>query len=269
MHRVSRTWKLAAWSKAGLSTSIVASSKHHKILLDCGGVGLTEQATRCRSVFITHAHIDHIGGIFAHAHARRDVWSRYYVPEASVEGLEAARVGFEKMSQSPLLMTIIPVYAGFVAEVEPGLWMECVATDHRIESVGYIFSQYVSRVKPEHALKSGEEKAALGKDKALHQTWLEPQLAYSGDTTAQGLCAKLLATQVVIVECSYVNDAPGAREAAIRTKHVHLGDLVGTIDPERKLVLVHLPRNLTLPPNVAGLSNFPVAVSVNGTFVDK
>ena len=84
----STNWKVhSAWSKAGVGTSIVLelfsssptksaattpearTKKMPRIAFDMGSTPVFDAAISAKYVFLSHGHIDHVGGVFSHARA--------------------------------------------------------------------------------------------------------------------------------------------------------------------------------------------------------
>lgn len=204
------------------------------ILFDCGGLGGVAPNTLSTAdlVFISHAHADHCGGLFSHARSRfAQAPARYFVPEQSVADLQRARECFEKLDGHALQMDFIGVKPGFRRNLGGGYYVECVATEHRVPSVGYLLFKDVSRIKPEYVGLSREEKAELGKQKMLNERVRELQLSYSGDTTARGLDPRIFAAKLAIVECTFVEDKHAS--LAVDTQHVLLSELNQVLEEMR------------------------------------
>eukprot|EP00550_Attheya_septentrionalis_P001589 CAMPEP_0198293964 /NCGR_PEP_ID=MMETSP1449-20131203/19766_1 /TAXON_ID=420275 /ORGANISM="Attheya septentrionalis, Strain CCMP2084" /LENGTH=419 /DNA_ID=CAMNT_0043993737 /DNA_START=28 /DNA_END=1287 /DNA_ORIENTATION=+ len=105
----------AVWSKAGMGTCLVVavggnsgnSNKSMKIALDMGVTPIMEDAIAASHVFVSHGHVDHMGGIFHHARAHSVTHNgkapTYYVPFQLVPMLERARDSISEMDGAQLL----------------------------------------------------------------------------------------------------------------------------------------------------------------------
>jgi glyoxylase-like metal-dependent hydrolase (beta-lactamase superfamily II) len=78
-------WKVhSAWSKAGIGTNIVLElrvppstacnvdvsiKKMPRIAFDMGSTPVFDAAIPAKHIFLSHGHIDHVGGVFSHARA--------------------------------------------------------------------------------------------------------------------------------------------------------------------------------------------------------
>ncbi|KAH9251849.1 hypothetical protein BASA81_010292 [Batrachochytrium salamandrivorans] len=255
---LSEDWSVSAWSKAGVSTTILVRNKaiSQTILLDCGGLGGVSPGliSQADLVFISHAHADHCGGLFAHARSRFALPARakYFVPRDSLEDLLQAKQCFERLDGGhELKMDFVGVFPGFKCQLGNGLFVECVSTEHRVPSVGYLLYRDVVSIKPEHLLLSHQEKAALGRKRELNFTYRELQLSYSGDTTAKGLDPRMFQAKLAIVECTFVDDKQAAQ--AVDTQHVLLSELTTVlnsdtvlgVNPNCQLLLVHFSARYT------------------------
>eukprot|EP00978_Attheya_sp_CCMP212_P012344 scaffold30724_cov44-Attheya_sp.AAC.4 len=108
----------AVWSKAGMGTCLVVavggnnsgnnnnSNKSMKIALDMGVTPIMEDAIAASHVFVSHGHVDHMGGIFHHARAHSVTHNgkapTYYVPFQLVPMLERARDAISEMDGAQL-----------------------------------------------------------------------------------------------------------------------------------------------------------------------
>jgi L-ascorbate metabolism protein UlaG (beta-lactamase superfamily) len=77
-------WKVhSAWSKAGIGTNIVlelrappsakcsdvSKKKMPRIAFDMGSTPVFDAAIPAKFIFLSHGHVDHVGGVFSHARA--------------------------------------------------------------------------------------------------------------------------------------------------------------------------------------------------------
>ena len=242
-------WKVAAWSKAGISTTVLVRDRFTKrtILFDCGGMGGVSPALMMEAdlVFVSHTHADHCAGLFAHARSRfaQKSAAKYYIPEDSLEQLTQAREAFEAMDGKPLKMEFVPMRPGQIVSLGKGLNVECVPTEHRVTSMGFLIFREERRMKDEYKDLPGERKAELGKAGVqLIETVKMLELAYSGDTTAEGLDPRMFQAKLAIVECTFIDECD--RHLAESTQHVLLSDLEAKIaesepNAECQLVLMH------------------------------
>lgn len=196
-------------------------------------------------VFVSHAHADHCGGLFAHARSRFAAQhaAKYLVPKSAMEQMLVAKKAFEEMDGHELKMEFVEVEPGVRINIGKGLIVECVPTEHRVPSVGYLIYRSEKHVKPEYASLSAEEKAELGRAGVkLSEATEVLEISYSGDTTAQGLDPRIFQAQLAIVECTFITE----REAhlAQQTQHVLLSELEQVVagsnaNPDCQLLLMH------------------------------
>ncbi len=170
-------------------------------------------------VVLSHAHLDHIGGIFGHARAHGMVCSgstpTYYVPEELVPKLEEARSIFsdmdaacrsdvksqtQKREKGLLNMNIIPVRAGEEIEIQQKkvqngtrYYLRPFEVSHcGHPAYGYNLVSKVTRrkLKEEYKGIGGKELGRLvksGVEIHIVETIERVEALYTGDTNVDGL----------------------------------------------------------------------------------
>jgi ribonuclease Z len=123
--------------------------------------------------------------------------------------------------------------------------VKTIECDHRMDCLGFSFFVKKSRLKPEHVgrspLEIGRLRQEHGADHVL-TFWLEPVLAYLGDTTHivfERHVEILEQHKIIVVECTFIDDASVARAEA--TKHMHWSKLKPIVEahPATLFVLIH------------------------------
>lgn len=135
---------------------------------------------------------------------------------------------------------------GEVISLSGGLEVEVVAMEHRVPTVGFVVWKAERRLRPEfRGLSRADirEKRAAGVEVADRTRVAE--FAYSGDTVASSVLGSpsLLAANLLVCECTYVPEAPGAaaaEESAARARsrgHVGGADAGRIVEASRGAVV--------------------------------
>lgn len=255
------TWKMPAaaggWTLVGASRAADATAFFIPGLrwaLDAGDI---VDETRPKQIFVTHTHSDHVNRT-THLKSRR-CCPGLYVPESAAPMLEhyleaGARLSANLPMSQPMdyldpSYTMCGVRGGQFYHLDHGKHgfdVEVIDCHHTVDCVGYIFYACRPKLKPELAGQPGEVLAQLRKQGQEIQTIeRRPQFAYLGDTRPDVFASspQLLDVPVVIVECTFLDDA----ERAKQTGHTSFDELLPVLKgaPEVTFVLIHLSHRHT------------------------
>lgn len=217
-----------------------------RICLDIGV--LTEASRQCRTVLITHGHIDHLGCIIQHAHVRTMMGmkkSRYVVPPHLIEPIHAMFEAWRLIQEDSerAEYELIPVAPGETRDLGKNLSVRAFATHHRIESQGYFILQNRRRLKKAYEGLTGPEIGDIARTGvSVNEFFTVPVAAYTGDTKASVLDAEpdLLKVDLLIMESTFIGSEQDPEFAQARG-HVHLDELAERADrfENTKVLLVH------------------------------
>lgn len=199
------------------------------------------------NLFLSHAHLDHAGGL------------AYWASQRRLLRLPPARV-FTDPSTVPAWRQILALHAGLegveyhvaVEALGPGesvdlrkdLAVSAFRADHRVPAVGFVASEVRRRLVPEWQGRSEEEirAAVLGGEEVTRRS-PRPVLAFSGDTGVglfETAPREAFEAKVFLLECSFTEpeDLPRARHYG----HLHVDDVAERADlfANEVLVLTHL-----------------------------
>ena len=216
----------------GVSIGGVYTSLHVPeldVLLDVG-VSLRPFAAVGRW-FLSHGHLDHLAGLAGLLNIRGLLGlepPQLYLPaeiEADVRALLAAHTA---LGRAALEVEFVPMVPGDERPLGRGWSVRALRTHHPVPSLGYEFLRRTLKLLPEHVGKSSDEIARLRKSGAagVFETVEQLELAYATDTLARVLESSptLLASRVLVIECTFVGDEKGV-EHARRKSHLHLDEL--------------------------------------------
>lgn len=199
------------------------------------------------NLFLSHAHLDHAGGL------------AYWASQRRLLRLPPARV-FTDPSTVPAWRQVLALHAGLegveyhvsVEGLGPGgsvdlrkdLAVSAFRADHRVPAVGFVASEVRRRLVPAWQGRSEEEiRSAVLAGEEVTRRSPRPLLAFSGDTGVgvfETAPREAFEAKVLLLECSFTEpeDLPRARHYG----HLHVDDVAERADlfGNEVLVLTHL-----------------------------
>jgi len=182
-------------------------------------------------VFISHGHMDHVGGVVYHAAQRslRGMTAPTYVVPASIRSsVEALFKAHEVMEGETIPRHIETLEQIESFDLGPDLVVKSFPTHHRIPSQGYVISRRRLKLLDEYKGLSGADIAKLRQGGVtVSRTVTDLEVAFTGDTTVEVFDQQPFLYQVkrLIVEVSFLDGAVPP-DGAKRRGHIHLDDLV-------------------------------------------
>jgi ribonuclease Z len=199
------------------------------------------------NLFLSHAHLDHAGGLAYWASQRRLL----RLPPASV---------FTDPTAVPAWRQILSLHAelegvdydvsvsglapGASVELRKDLSVSAFRVDHRVPTVGFVASEVRRRLVPAWQGRPEEEiREATRRGEVVTRRSPRPLLAFAGDTGIglfETAPREAFEAKVLLLECSFVEaeDLPRARNYG----HMHVDDVAERADlfANEVLVLTHL-----------------------------
>jgi ribonuclease Z len=182
----------------------------------------------------------------------------------------------EEMAKSERTYKLIP--AEYDAGAEPislgkNRVLRCLQTVHRVESVAYVVLEQKRSLKAHMRDKSSDEiRAAALRGEEVSESVLAPLVAYTGDTTIEGVIQHqtLLDVPVLIMECTIWDESLAPALTAERG-HIHLHHLNDHADRfnNKHVVLTHCsPRhNPAMVADALEQSRFAAVLRAKGSLV--
>lgn len=170
-------------------------------------------------VFVTHAHVDHCAGLAFYAaqrHLQRMPVGRIYVPAEAADGVRELLALHERLANTHFdEVEVVGLAEGDAVRIPRGREVRVHRSTHRV---------------PTNAYEIRESDASL--------------LFYTGDTD-RGIferCEAMFKSEVLIVECSFIEDGDQVR--ALKYRHVHFDDIADVAErfENRMVVLSHFSR---------------------------
>ncbi len=181
------------------------------------------------TLFISHAHLDHIAALPAYVSRRRMMKMDppvIYMPDSAVDTAWDMLQTFRKLDRGAMPCELVGLLPGDETHVSREHIVTALPTRHTIDSVGFVVYQRRHKLKPEFLELSGDQI----RDLKLNGTEITtetrvPILAYTGDTAPQGLDDNpiFFDAKILINEMTFV--APEHRKDKIHKHgHMHIDD---------------------------------------------
>jgi len=185
--------------------------------------------------FVSHTHLDHIAALPVYVARRRLMKMEpptIYLPASYVEPVERFLRAVERLDRGRLPANLVGVVPGQEVELSRELVVSVHATEHRIESLGYIVWERRKKLKPEFQNLTGEQIRDLRlAGTEVSAEFRFPRVAFLGDTSPGGLdaCPDAFKAEILILEMTFVarNERP---EVIHKFGHMHLDDILARAD---------------------------------------
>ena len=212
-------------------------------------------ASMAKRLFLSHAHLDHIGalpallgmrGMMGKGNQALDV----YCPYGVYEDLQNLIDVFSKMHSFELPIQWYPLHPGEDRWIKKGIYVRALKTFHPVPSLGYLWYEKVQKLKTQYLGLSGKEiKALKDQNTDLFDWQIRPKVAYLTDTLSEALKHSPLALEadLLILECTFLSTKKGI-EIARKGCHIHLDELIewAPYFKNKHIVLMHFSQIHTI-----------------------
>ncbi|KAJ0988077.1 hypothetical protein J5N97_006433 [Dioscorea zingiberensis] len=199
-------------------------------------------------LFISHSHMDHIGGLPMYV-ATRGLYSMkpptIFVPVSVKENVEKLFEVHRAMDQSELKHNLIGLDIGEEFQIRKDLKVKAFRTYHVIPSQGYIIYSVKQKLKQEYAGLSGNEIKNLRLSGVeVTYTMTSPEIAFTGDTMSDFVVdpenSDALRARVLVIESTFVDDTVTI-EHARDYGHTHLFEIASYAErfQNKAILLIH------------------------------
>lgn len=214
------------------------------ICLDIGYAPLS--ATSVGTVFVTHGHDDHVGGLARHAirrHGRSLDEPRYFVPSEYADDVRKMIDLRDQVSRGRTSYKLDAIREGDEITLNAEYRVRAFRAFHRIPCLGYAVWRQRKRLRPEWVGRAGADIAAAkraGEDIEIRVDM--PEVVYCGDTKIEVVeqYEFVRKARVLLLECTMLDDRVTVADTR-RAGHVHLDEIIERADlfENEVLMLTH------------------------------
>jgi ribonuclease Z len=193
--------------------------------------------------FISHTHLDHIAALPVYVARRRMMKMEpptVYVPAENFEDVKKLLLVVQRLDRGRQVCDLRPVEAGQEIELSREHVVTAWPTAHTIPSRGYLVWERRNKLKEEFQGLPGEKIRDLRlSGTAVTREVRMPILAYTGDTSPQGLDAfpPAYEAKILITELSFIREKH-RRDKIHKFGHMHLDDFVERADRFKNEVII-------------------------------
>lgn len=187
------------------------------------------------TIFITHAHLDHMAALPVYIARRRMMKMEpptIYLPAEVVEPVDRMLKAWQKLDRARMLCNLIGVESGQEVELSRDHVVTAFATTHTVPSVGYLVWQRRRKLKPEFQSLTSDQirELRLSGEEVTHEL-RTPLVCYTGDTSPKGLddYQPAFEAKVLITELTFFRP-DHRREKIHKFGHLHLEDFLERAD---------------------------------------
>lgn len=181
------------------------------------------------TMFITHAHLDHIAALPAYVSRRRMMKMDppvIYLPDSAVDAAWEILQMYRRLDRGSMPCELVGLLPGDETHISREYVVTALPMRHTIECVGFVVHQRRQKLKPEFQDLSGDQirDLKLGGTEVTSEIRV-PVFAYTGDTAPRGLDDNpvFFDARVLVTEMTFV--APEHRKDMIHQHgHMHVDD---------------------------------------------
>lgn len=217
------------------------------------------------TIFITHAHLDHMAALPVFVARRRMMKMEpptIYIPAEVVEPVDRMLKSWQKLDRGRMLCNLVGVEPGQEIELSRDHVVTAFPTTHTVPSVGYLVWQRRRKLKPEYQSLTSDQirDLRLGGTEVTHEL-RTPLVCYTGDTSPKGLddYQPVFEAKVLITELTFFRP-DHRREKIHKYGHLHLEDFLERADRFKNELIIAMHFSARYPTHQiekAVLKRFP------------
>lgn len=243
----SKDYHFKGYSIAGLTTTIFFENA--KVCFDVGQ-GLPFQMS-ANYFLLTHLHADHGMGI-PYVLSQRAMMSlppaKVFVPESNIEPLDQIIRSWQKLEGYTYDYQLLPAREDQLWDIDSRYCFRAFKTHHRVVSNGYLIYEKKKRLRDEFKHKTQNELLKIKDNAEVNESWIEPIIAFTGDTTIDFLKTDEDAkrAKILFVEATFIDDKKNIQHAK-KWGHTHLDEIIENLDQitSETICLIHFSGRYT------------------------
>lgn len=234
--------EVRAISVGGLETCIELPG--HDLAFDIGRCPPT--AVRRGRLLLTHAHMDHAGGLAIHAATRDLLGMRpptYYVPRENHADFAQLLEVWRRLDRSDIPCTLVPVGPGDRVDLGGGVIAAPFRSPHRVHCQGYALVRRREKLRADLAGVPGTEiRARRMAGERVTEAHDVVEAAFTGDTLVEVVEREPMVREarLLIMEVTFLDERVPVKKARDKG-HVHLDEIVERADlfANEKILFTH------------------------------
>jgi ribonuclease Z len=203
-------------------------------------------------VALSHAHMDHIGGLpyyFSQRVFQKMGLGTCFCHPGILDPLRRMMQSWVELEEQRTPHEIIPLGHGEQFEVKNNVMLRAIEMRHTVPANGYALIERRSKLREEfYGVPQDRLRELKNSGIEITRTLEIPLIAYTGDTE---MCPNLFSDEfanakVVVAECTFFEDDHRSRSSI--GKHLHLEDLANLLNvwQAEDVILVHLSRRTNM-----------------------
>lgn len=197
-----------------------------------------------QTVFVTHAHLDHLAALPVYVARRRMMKMEppvIYLPEEVVDNTWKMLKAWQRLDRGRMVCELVGVKAGDEFKLGREHVVTVFQTKHTVPSVGFLVYDVRRKLKEEYLGLPGDQirDLRMSGEEVTHEVRI-PIVGYTGDTAPEGLDSDpdIYKSKILITEMTFFR--PEHRKDKIhKFGHMHLDDILERQEKfENELIVV-------------------------------